>query len=279
MRTIGVTGASGQLGSMVAENLMRKATPAHIVLTSRALTPLLQGFADRGASVRLADFSDRSTLVAAFDGIEDLLIISTDRVGDRLDGHLRAIGAARRAGVRRIVYTSVPQPISENPALVVPDHRATEEALEASGLEWAVLRNNLYADLQRTVIERAAATGRLISNSGAGAAAYVTRGDCAAVAASALTTRRDARGSYDVTGPEAVSAHGLAALAGDTVEVVDVDDAVFLDELTKAGMPDHVAALLTSFGAAIRGGYLATVTEVVENWTHRPPTPLSAVVQ
>jgi NAD(P)H dehydrogenase (quinone) len=279
MGTIGVTGASGQLGGLVTERLLRTQDPADIVMTSRRLTPRLQEYADRGASVRLADFDDRSMLTTAFEGIADLLIISTDRIGDRLDGHLAAVEAAKRAGVRRIVYTSVPQPVSENPALVVPDHWATEEALRASGLEWLFLRNNLYADLQRPVIEHAAAAGRLISNSGTGLAAYVTRADCAAVAASALTVRRDAHGSYDVTGPKALSAHDLAVLAGDDVEVVDVGDSAFHDGLKEAGLPDQTAALLTSFGAAIRGGYLETVTPVVHEWTNHAPTPLSAVLR
>lgn len=49
-------------------------------------------------------------------------------------------------------------------------------------MAWTMLPNNLYAHMQVPGIEHAAASGQWVANSGAGATAYVTREDCAAVA-------------------------------------------------------------------------------------------------
>ncbi len=204
--------------------------------------------------------------------------MSTDSVGDRVVGHLAAINAAKQANVRHIVYTSVPEPVAANPALVVPDHRATEDALRDSGLAWTALRNNLYADMQLPTINHAAAVGKLVTNVGDGRAAYVTRADCAAAAVGALTGRAAAGVAYDITGPQAVSAEDLAHLAGPEVEVVAVDDATYESGLIASGLPPAVAKLLVSFGAAIREGYLGTVSSAVFDLSGQQPTPLQQLV-
>ena len=144
-------------------------------------------------------------------------------------------------------YTSVTEPTVDNPAGVVPDHRATEEALAASGLRWTSLRNNLYSEFQLPTLQQASASGQLVTNAGAGLTAYVTRTDCAAAAAAALLLPDPAQ-IYDITGPAGVSTQDLAALAGtlggNPVEVVDVTDEEFVAGLVSAGLPEPVAQLL-----------------------------------
>jgi NAD(P)H dehydrogenase (quinone) len=279
---IGITGASGSLGRATAELVLRTVDPREVVLTTR--TPqALADLADRGARVRRADFGDPRTLEAAFAGVERLLLISTDAVGSRLDQQRAALAAAAGAGVSYVAYTSVPEPVSANPAVVVADHAGTERALRESGLRWTALRNNLYAHMQVSVVEQAAATGRLMTNSGSGAAAYVTREDCAAVAAEILTRGGYENQAVDVTGPEAVGALDLLRLARDLggrdVELVDVDDHTFAVALGSAGLPEPVADLVTSFGAATRGGFLAGVSGVVADVTGRAPRPLADLVR
>ena len=279
--TIAITGASGQLGRLVADQLLTTLDPAEVVLLTRDPAKLA-GYAERGADVRAADFSKPDELVDAFAGVERVLLISTDAVGARVEGHLAAIEAAVKAGVRHMAYTSVSEPTADNPAGVVADHTATEEALRESGLAWTMLRNNLYADMQVDSVAQAAATGQLVTNIGDGGAAYVTRADCAAVAAGVLTGEGHESKAYDVTGPHAYTAADLAELAtqksGNPVEVVQVDDEAYTAGLVSAGLPDFIAPLLTSFGTATRLGKLATVTDVVEQVGGRTPTPLSALV-
>ena len=276
--TIGMTGASGALGRATADRLLRAVEPREVVLTTRRPESLAD-LAARGVDVRRADFADPSALASAF----KVLLIPPAGVGARLDAQGAAIAAAVDAGVRHVVYTSVPEPVPANPALVVADHAGTEQALCDSGLAWTALRNNLYAHLQVAGVQQAAAAGRLVTNTGAGATAYVTREDCAAAAAAVLVQDGDEGRAYDVTGPAAVRAADRAARAGEIggreVEIVDVDDAAFLAGLRAAGLPGPVAELLTSFGAATRGGFFATVSSAVTDLTGRAPTAVAEVVR
>jgi NAD(P)H dehydrogenase (quinone) len=279
--TIAVTGASGQLGRLVAEGLLATVDPAEVVLLTRS-PDALADLATQGASVRRADFDDPDTLVEALAGVERMLLISTDAVGARVEGHRAAIAAAAKAGVTHVAYTSIARPEAANPAAVVPDHAATEEALRESGLAWTMLRNNLYADMQPQTINQAAAQGSLVTNTGTGATAYVTRADCAAAAVAVLTGAGHEGRTYDITGPEAVTAEDVAALAGEaagtTIGVVRVDDDAYIQGMVGAGLPEPIAALLASFGTATREGWLDGVSDAVQTLTGQAPTPLRTVV-
>ncbi|HEU4545853.1 MAG TPA: NAD(P)H-binding protein [Microlunatus sp.] len=280
MTTIALTGAAGQLGRLVAEQLLDQSDPADIVVITRRPEAVADLVA-RGATVREADFDSPDTLVPAFTGVDRLLIISADTVGDRLEGQLAAVAAAKEAAVGHVFYTSVTEPTADNPAGVVPDHRATEEALAASGLRWTSLRNNLYAEFQLPTLQQAAASGQLVTNAGAGLTAYVTRTDCASAAAAALLLPEPAQ-IYDITGPDGVSTQDLAALAGTLgdkpVEVVDVTDEEFVAGLVAAGLPEPVGQLFASFGTATREGFLGRTSTAVADLTGRQPTPLAALV-
>lgn len=280
--TIAVTGASGQLGRLVADQLLATVDPSEVVLLTRDPSKLA-AYAERGATVREADFAEPEALAEALAGVDRMLLISTDIVGARLEGHLAAIDAASRAGVRHVAYTSIPEPTPDNPSGVVPDHAATEDALRASGLAWTMLRNNLYAEMQVDTINQAAASGQLFTNTGDGGAAYVTRADCAAVAAAVLTGDGHEGQVYDVTGPAAITAKDFAALAervaGRPIEVLNVDDEAYRDGLVAAGVPAEFAPLLVSFGTSIRLGKLSRVTDVVERVGGRTPTPLADLVR
>ena len=196
--------------------------------------------------------------------------------------HRAAIDAAQRAGVRHVLYTSIPNPVGQNPAGVVSDHRATEEALEASGLAWTFLRNNLYAEYQVPTAAQAIATGQLVTNAAGGRTAYVSRDDCAAAAAAVLTGSGHENRSYDITGPEPISAEALAALAaeiaGQKIDVVHVDDDAFVAGLTGVGLPEEAARLYASFGASTREGFLGSVSSAVEDLTGEAPRSLRAVM-
>jgi len=282
MTTIAVTGASGQLGRLVADQLLAVHPAQDLVLLSRDPSALAS-FAERGATTRRADFSDPSTLPAALEGVDRLLLVSIDVIGPaRVEAHGHAIDAAREAGVGRLVYTSLPRPGEGNPAAVAPDHAATEELLAASGLATTLLRNNLYADMWVDTVAQAGERGQWFTNTGAGAAAFVSRADCAAAAVGVLTGEGHEGQAYDVTGPEALDAAALAALAaeraGRAVEVVDVDDQAYAAGLREAGLPGEAAELLASFGASVREGYLDQVTDVVQQTSGRPATSLRDLV-
>jgi NAD(P)H dehydrogenase (quinone) len=280
-----ITGAGGQLGRRTAELLLeREGVAAGDVALITRRVDALEDLAGRGADVRFGDFDQPESLVDAFAGAERVLLISTDAVGARVPQHQNAIAAAKAAGASLIAYTSIPNPVPEkNPAAVVPDHAATEAALRASGVAFTMLRNGLYAEHRVPEARSALASGKFHHNMGDGATAYVSRDDCAAVAAAVLAGGDEhANKVYDITGPQLLTGAALAELYASVgrrpVEAIAVDDATFIGGAVAAGLPESVAQLLASFGRAIREGRLAQLTGDVEALTGRPPRTVHEVL-
>src|SRR5215218_7983507 len=280
--SIVITGASGHLGRLSAELVLDRVPASEVILTTRR-PEALSDLAERGATVRPADFDRPETLAEAFAGGERLLLISTDDLGRRMAQHRTAIEAVREAGVRHVAYTSYLNPVEDNPAVITPSHRDTEKALRYSGLAWTALRNSFYAEYQVPAGAQVIATGRLVHNSGDGRIAYVSREDCAAAAAAILTTDHHEDKAYDIAGPEPLSQDDVAALlsevSGRPVEAVAVDDEAFVQGLTAAGIPEPVGLELASYGRAIREGYLGEASSAFENLTGRPPRSLREVFE
>lgn len=281
-----VTGASGKLGRRVAELLLDERRPDELILVSRA-PDALTDLADRGADVRFGDFAKPESLREVFAGAERMLLISASDLAVRSEQHQAAIRAAATAGVRHVVYTSALSPEPPNPAAIAPSHYATERALATSGLAWTVLRNSLYAEYQVPEAARVLLAGVLVHNRGDGRIAYVSREDCAAVAAAVLTTPGHEGCVYDVTGPDLVTAADLAALYGElglrTVTTEPLDDDTFVERLQRsAGDDDHArygARLVCSLGQSIREGYMAACSDVVERLTSRRPRTLRVLLE
>ena len=220
-----VSGASGQLGGLVVEELLaRGVEPERLILVSR--TPeTLEHYAEIGASTRFGDFSQPESLAAAYEGGDRMLLISIDTgVGEgRADLHKNAIDAAVAAGVRHIAYTSFVD-LDNNDSPLADDHRRTEQLLRESGVAWTMLRNSLYANGLVTRAARMLADGQATA-AYTGGVAYVTREDCAAAAAAVLATDGHENRAYDITGPEVVLPQDVARIAseitGVTITVVE----------------------------------------------------------
>jgi NAD(P)H dehydrogenase (quinone) len=278
-----VSGASGLLGRLTAELLL--GAGAEPILVTR--TP--DAVAGLGCETRFGDYAEPDALRDAYAGAECLLLISGSDLETRTEQHRAAIAAAVAVGVRHVVYTSGLNPEAPNPAVISPSHHATEEALAASGLAWTVLRDSLYSEYQVPEAAQAIASGTLTHNRGDGQIAYVSREDCAAVAAAVLTGSGHDGRVYDVTGPELFTARKLAMLYGELGgrEVRDdaLDDEAFTELLTGAfgdGDDEHArygAELVASFGRSIREGYMASRSDVVERLTGRPPRTLRSVLE
>ncbi|MDX6646227.1 MAG: hypothetical protein QOK40_1954 [Miltoncostaeaceae bacterium] len=277
-----VTGASGQLGRLVAEELLNRIAPSELVLVTRR-PQALSDLAERGVEVRRGDFDDPASLAQAFAGGERLLLISTPAIGRRVPQHRAAIEAAEAAGVRHLVYTSVVKPIAGNPVGAIADeNRVTEELLGATGLAWTILRNGSYAELQVAPAALAVTHGKLVTNAGDGRIVPISRNDCAAAAAVVLTADGHEGRTYDITGPEALSQSDLAALLEDVtgrrIEVTRVGDRMLTWGLTRTGIPKPTARAIVAFGVAVRKGYYDVVDPAFEQLTGRPPRSLRDVL-
>jgi NAD(P)H dehydrogenase (quinone) len=271
-----VTGASGQLGARVVELLLaRGAGP--LIATTRSPAGLAH-LAERGVDVRAADFDDEAGLVRAFTGAERALLVSTDaldRPGHRVVQHRAAIRALEAAGVKHVVYTSLPN-AERSAASVAPDHAATEAALAATNMSYTSLRNNLYMDLWAYSLPNAVKTGQLIDARGDGKAAFVSREDCAHAAAALLADRSaTGRELIDVTGPATITSAELAAIltevTGKPVKHVSVPVEALIAGMVEHGMPKPVAELYASFDVSIARGELAAVSDTVKKRAGKAP--------
>ena len=281
--TIAITGASGQLSRLTAEALLETVAPSDLVLITHS-PDALADLAERGATVRRADFDDPASLPPAFEGVERLLLISASVFGNRVHQHRAAIDAAVAAGVRSVAYTGGANPSHSNPAVAMRDHRETEEALRASGLAWTFLRDAIYAESLLQGAGAAIASGRLITNAGEGRTAYVARADCAAAAAAVLTTDGHAGKAYDITSADALNVADVAALftelSGRPVEPVYLSDEEWIATMVEhAGMPEPLARDIATFGIAARQGYLGAVSTTVAELTGREPVSVRAVLE
>jgi NAD(P)H dehydrogenase (quinone) len=274
----GITGASGTLGRLTADALLTRVPAADVVLVTRDPSKLA-AYAEQGADVRAGDFSDAASL--DFSGIDRLLIISTDTVGTRVEAQKAAIDAAVAAGVGRIAYTSVTNPSDNNPAFVVPDHRATELHLFSSGAQWTILRNAIYTEMYALSAPGALASGTLATNAGDGRAVTVSRRDCAEAAAAVLVDEGHENRIYDITGEEAIDAEGLAALytelTGKPVAVQQLDDDAWI-AATSAFMPEAGARAYATLGRAQRLGYQGFASTAVRDITGHAPRSLREVL-
>jgi NAD(P)H dehydrogenase (quinone) len=278
-----VTGAAGRLGRLVAEQLLERLAPEDVVLVTRR-PDALREYGARGADVRYGDFDDPASLPDAFAGGRRMLLISTDAVGRRVSQHRAAIDAAAAAGVGHVVFTSVANPVAENPirANAPWELGRTEAMLHRSGLAWTVLRFGSFAELQLPPAATAVKNHQLILNFGAGRIAPISRRDCAEAAAITLTTDGHTGKTYEITGPQALSQRDLAKLyadlSGQPVQAVHLSDTMLASVLVGIGTPMPSAWDITAFGRAVRHGYLDMVDPAFERLTGHPPVALRDVL-
>lgn len=274
-RTLFVTGASGHLGRRVVELLLEKGAGKIIAGTRKP--EKTADLAARGAIVRAADFDDPKGLEGALAGVDRVLIISTDaidRPGRRIAQHKNAVAAATKAGVKHVLYTSMPNP-ETSPVVFAPDHLGTEQALKASGLTYTILRMSWYTEFLIPTLAPAVASGKLIAATGQGGAPYVTREDCAQAAAAALASDDATDQTWNVTGPDLVTYSDLAKLTSEITGQPVTFEAVTPEERTAQlialGTPEPIAKLLVSSQVAIAQGKMGTPTTAVKELTGRAP--------
>ena len=204
-----VTGASGQLGRLVIQSLLRKVPAGEIVAAVRD-PKRVQDLAALGVQVRQADYNQPATLLSAFAGADKVLLISSSEIGQRVAQHAAVIAAAQQAKVKLLAYTSLLH-ADRSPLGLADEHRQTEALLQESGLPSVLLRNGWYTENYLASIPAALAHGVLLGSAGEGRIASATRADYAEAAATVLTLDAQAGRVYELAGDQAYTLSELAA--------------------------------------------------------------------
>ena len=273
---IGVTGATGQLGSRIARLLAESDVPQRLIVRDPGRAPALPG-----AEVAQAAFGEHAALLNALDGVDTLMLLSATESADRVALHKATVDAAVAAGVRRIVYTSFVGAAAGATFTFARDHWHTEEHIRSLDVDFTFLRDNLYLDFVPGFV---GADGVIRGPAGDGRVAAVARDDVAAVAARVLASGDAAHSgaTYDLTGPSAFTLAEAAAVLTAAWDRKVRYEAETLDEAYRSreafGAPAwEVAGWVTSY-AAIASGELGRVSTAVEDITGRAPIGLEEVV-
>ena len=275
--TIAVTGSTGQLGRLVVEKLKVRVPASEIIALARDPAKA----ADLGVAVRVADYAWPETLAPALAGVDTLLLISSDAIGQRVGQHAAVIDAAKAAGVKRIAYTSILR-ADTSPLVLAEEHKATEALIQASALPYALLRNGWYAENYTGSLAGAVAAGAMIGASGAGKISAATRADYAEAAAVVLSTPEARNRIYELAGDAAFTRAELAAevsrQTGKTVAYNDLPEAEYAKILESFGLPAPLAAILAQSDVGASQGGLFDDGRALSGLIGRPTTPLSVAV-
>lgn len=278
---IAVTGATGQLGRLVIDALLEKVPAASVAALVRDPAKAAD-LATRGVTLRQADYSQPETLFPALEGVDTLLLISSSEVGQRARQHQAVIDAAAAAGVGLIAYTSILHADS-SPLALAEEHRATEAALAASGLDHVLLRNGWYSENYAGSVPTAAEHGAVIGAAGEGRIAAAARADYAAAAAAVLADPAAHAGkTYELAGDTAFTLADLAAeiarQSGKPVTYQDMPQAAYAEALKGFGLPGPFAEILADSDVGASRGGLFDDSHALSALIGRPTTPMSEMV-
>jgi NAD(P)H dehydrogenase (quinone) len=275
-----VTGATGQLGRLVIQALLKTQPASEIVAAVRSLEKAAD-LAALGVQVRRADYNEPAALDAAFEGADKLLLISSSEIGRRAVQHRAAIEAAKRSGIELIGYTSVLR-ADTTPLGLAAEHRETEAALRASAVPFVLLRNGWYTENYTHSLASALEHGAILGCAGNGRIASAARADYAQAAAIVMTRDAQAGRVYELAGDTAYTLADLAAevtrQSGKKVEYRNLSEPEYKEALIEVGLPEAVADLLSDSDTAASKGALFDDGHQLSALLGRPTTPLAAVV-
>ncbi|CAM5701289.1 SDR family oxidoreductase [Streptomyces aurantiogriseus] len=277
--SIVVTGATGQLGRHVVEQLLEKIPAEQITAVVRDEAKAAD-FAARGVKLAIADYNAPETFDGLFAAGDKVLLISGNEFDKgRPQQHQVVIDAAKAAGVALLAYTSAPGSLT---AALADDHRATEEAVRASGLPYTLLRNGWYHENYTENLAPVLEHNAVVGAAGEGRVSSASRADYAAAAVAVLTGEGHENKTYELGGDEAWSfaeyAAELSRQTGKEIAYNAVSVEAFTGILTGAGLPGPLAAILAGVDASIEKGELVVSTGDLSRLAGRPTTPLSEAI-
>jgi len=275
-----ITGATGQLGRLVIDSLLKKVPAADLVAAVRDVEKA-KDIAALGIQVRQADYNQPASWNAALQGAVKVLLISSSEIGQRTQQHRVVIDAAKRAGVKLLAYTSVLHADTSVLGLA-GEHRETEAAIRASGLPFVLLRNGWYTENYAMGIPTALSLGAVYGCAGNGRISSAVRADYAEAAAVILTSDNQAGKVYELAGDTSYTLSDFAAeisrQSGKTINYVNLPEAEYKKALLGAGLPESLAELLANSDTGVSKGALLDDGKQLRNLIGRPTSALETTV-
>ena len=236
---IAITGATGQLGNLVIEQLLQLTAAQNIVALVRKIDKA-EHFKVQGIEPREFDYDRPETLVPALSGIDKLLLISANEIGRRTPQHQAVINTAKVAGVPYLAYTSLLR-ADTSPLGLAQEHRETEKLIQDSGITYTFLRNNWYSENYLAGVAHTIEIGTLFGAAQDGRISSASRIDYAEAAAKVLTSTGHENKTYELAGSESFSLSDLATFIGQAVNKDIIYQNLSAEEytqgLTQAGLP------------------------------------------
>jgi NAD(P)H dehydrogenase (quinone) len=275
--SIVIAGATGQLGRLVAGELLRRGVPGGQIVAAGRSAEQLAGLAARGIRTASVDYDDPASIDAALTEGDTLLLISGNDTQRRTAQHKNVISSAARAGVGHILYTSA-LAADTSPLILAPDHLRAEEDIRDSGLPFTLLRNGWYTENYAAALQTARDTGTILASAGDGRVASATRADYAAAIAAVLTTPGHNGRVYELSGDYAWTYDELASafstVLGRSVSYRTLSAEEHTAALQAAGLDPATAGFLAALDNNIRQGALSLTTGDLSRLAGRPTTPL-----
>jgi NAD(P)H dehydrogenase (quinone) len=280
-----ITGATGQLGKSVVEFLLKKLPATKIAALARDQNKAADLKA-KGIDVRIGDYDNKASLVAAFKGIDKLFFVSGNDVLNRQKQHENVIEAAKEASIKHIVYTSFARKneTGSNPlGIVASSHIKTDRLIKASGIPYTIMLNGLYTDVLPLFFGEKVLEAGIYLPAGNGKAAYIKRDDIAEVAANILTGEGHERKEYNITNTENYSLQNAASilseLSGKQITYYSPSKEEYIKTVSSAGVPQEIVGLVASFSEAIKQDEFNAPDSDIEKLLGRTPSTLKEYFQ
>ena len=277
-----VTGATGHYGRKVVELLLEK-LPSSQIGVSVQDPQKAADLAGCGVRVLAGSFSNPSTLAAAFEGAEQVLLVSVNLLGEEaIRLHANAIQAVKRAGARRILYTSHQAASPASKVAFARDHAATEALLRDSGIPFVALRNGFYAESALYQFGGVRQTGRLALPED-GPVSWTARDDLAEAGAEALLQPELFDGvTPPLTGSRTYTFAEVGQLCSELLQRPIVRETVthsrYQQESLERGTPAPVVGMLISMFEAMRANEFNIVDPTLARVLGRQPLELKEVL-
>lgn len=275
---IGVTGATGQLGTIVIKELKKRVPTDEIVVLVRSP----EKASNLGVETRKFDYNNREGLTESLKGIDRLLLISSNEIGQRAKQHLNVIEAAWENGVKWIVYTSLLHADKSSLSLAT-EHHTTEQAIIDSGIDYTILRNGWYTENYANSIKGAVDGGAYIGSASNGRISSASRADYAEAAAVVITNESHKGKIYELAGDDSYTLHDLAAevskQSGKKIPYKNLTEGEYIDALKSFNVPGPLAEAIAGWDVSASNDDLYDDSHQLSLIIGRPTTPLSESVR